>query len=457
MEIRRYSAILNRHKWVVLLTTLVTLIVVAVGVHNMAPVYSASALVRISEIRTTPVGYSDLNYVQRLQNTYVQLAQSRAYLQQTIRALDLSLRPEDLAGMVKVETLQNTELIRITATGPSPVEAAGISNVIATLLLQQKPSSYDVSVVEGAPIPTEPIGPRLQLYMALGFLVGLLGGIGLAFLLENLDTSIRSAGDLEGMVSLPLLAWIPRFGRRWAGNSGPRLDGTEGSTVGEAFRVLSTNTLSSAERFRGRSRVRSLLVTSAEPRAGKSTVAINLAAAVARKGRRVVIVDGDLRGPSLHRVLGLERGLGLLEVIADPDRLSEALQTTEIPGVKLLPSGLLGSSELLSSPSMRVVMQRLSGEADLVLLDSAPVLSSADTAVLASMVDGVLLVVARDQTTGRSLSLALRQLEHVGARMLGLVFNKARGDGDGFLYYSHEGDARKGANESLAELPVRPS
>jgi len=292
-----------------------------------------------------------------------------------------------------------------------------------------------ISVVEPATIPEVPSKPRVPFNIALGALVGLVGGIGLAFLIENLDSAIHSADDLETLAKVPLLGSIPSIPVPWKSRGDPILLNSDAlSPPREAFRILRSNILAPANG----SPPRTLLIASAEQRAGKSTVSANLAAAMAQAGRRVVVVDSDLRRPCLHQVFEVPNEVGLSNIIQDSGRVDTALQATKIQGVRVLtsgpfppdPAGLLGSSK------MKALIQELAQEADIVLFDAPPILAVAETAVLAPMVDGVLLVAARDQTTGKRIQRALKQLEKVGARALGIVFNKAKaGDGDYYYYY----------------------
>ena len=244
MDMRQYFQVLWRRKWVVLTTLLATLAVVAAGTRVMAPVYSASAMVRLSEVRTGPVGYSDITYTGQLQNTYVQLIQSRPSLDTVIEQLGLNVPTKTLAGMIKVEALPATELIKITANSGDPAQTAAIANLLAVRAIAQPPASYTVSIVEPATAPTTPTRPQPMLYLAVAGLVGLLGGLGLAFLFENMDRTIHTAADLGESIGAPLLGSIPSFRvRRKQKGQAALLDGTDGALAGEAFRVLSANTV----------------------------------------------------------------------------------------------------------------------------------------------------------------------------------------------------------------------
>jgi capsular exopolysaccharide synthesis family protein len=171
-------------------------------------------------------------------------------------------------------------------------------------------------------------------------------------------------------------------------------------------------------------------VTSAEPGAGKSTILVHLARTIALTGRQVIVVDSDLRNPCLDAVFKVPNNVGLSNVILMPNAVDGALQNTKMRGVRVLTSGPMPPypAESLSSSNMKRVIDELTNRAEVVLLDSPPLLVASDALGLASMVAGVVLVVARGEATEKNLQHALRQLDNVGATVLGTVFNRARVD-----------------------------
>jgi non-specific protein-tyrosine kinase len=538
MEIRRYLRILASRKWVVVLTAIVTLAVVTLGSFRMTRIYSASALVRIAAGLNSSVTFNDLNYTERLMQTYVQLLKSRPVLEEVIGQLGLHVRPEGLAGMIKVEALTGTELIKISVESTSPQQAAAIANTLGALLVEQgqkmysgqgksareilqeqvtvledqlrqdrallarlpgstpspdQPrevsledlsakiqseeqtyamllSQYDkarvdeamransISIVEPAVVPEAPSKPNIKLNLALGVLVGLMGGIGLAFLFENLSPLIHFTDDVEAIAGTPVLGRIPDIETRKDNRQGGILlnNGAVQSPAGEAFRVLSANLLALASEARPKTistlkrknsvpplsglfsevRPKTVLISSAEPRAGKTTVVVNLAAAIAQAGRQVIVVDGDLRNPSVHKVLDVLEEPGLSDVILNPSHIGSAVQETKVQGVRVLACGSSRTDPavVLSAPAMPEVIQKLADEADIVLWDSPPILAAADVALLAPMVDGVVLVVERAQTQRETFHAACQQLADVKAKLIGIVVNRAE-RGSRYNYY----------------------
>jgi capsular exopolysaccharide synthesis family protein len=531
MELERYLEVLNRRKWVILLTTAVTLAVVVLGTQRMVRTYSAAATVRVAAGHGVAVSYNDLNYADRLMQTYVLLLKSRPLLETVNTRLNLGTPIDELAAGIKVEALANTELIKITVEDREPRRAAAIANTLGGLLVEQgqqlyagqgksaleilqeqlavlegqlhddrvllanpapvKPdpnapqdgspanlaakihteeatyatllSQYEkarldeamqansVSIAEPALAPAAPSKPNVKLNLALGFLVGLIGGFGLAFIFENLDQAIHSPRDLEAISPLPLLGYIPIFATSKRNQKLGLVfgDGAEEEAASEAFRILSANILAASEQP-----LRSILVSSAEPGAGKSLVAANLAAALAQTGRRVILIEGDLRHPSLF---GLPKAPGLKDAILDPSRLDTTLQPTSIPQLSLLAAGspTASPSALFYAPTLAKVIQALQERADILLWDSPPILAAADAVVLAPLVDGVMLVAVRDQTNRKQLDQALRELAQVGARTLGVVYNKAQG-GSAHYYHSYYRKAAQPAAAAKGSAAAKP-
>ncbi|MFQ5814047.1 MAG: polysaccharide biosynthesis tyrosine autokinase [Anaerolineae bacterium] len=381
-----------------------------------------------------------------------------------IQDLNTRIRIQELA-IVEEDLREDTTLLQSLRNDNTGQDQAGrIQDLITRIRIQEQTyamllDEYEearvgevmransISVVEPAVLPNVPSNLHMKLSIALGALVGLVGGIGLAFLLENLDPAIHSADDLEAVAEVPVLGWIPSFtSPRKSRHGTTLLDGDGRSPAGEAFRILRSNIISLASG----TPPKTLLITSAEPGAGKSTVLANVAAVMAQAGRKVVVVDTNLRHPCLHQVFDLPNELGLSNIILAPSEVSAVLQETKIQGVSVLTSGPLppNPAELLGSSKMRKLIKELAEEANMVLLDSPPILAVADATVLTPMVDGVLLVAARDQATGRRVQRALQQMDRVGVRTLGLVFNKAK-PGDGDYYCPYYSDGTEGAKSVM--------
>ncbi|MFC2036543.1 polysaccharide biosynthesis tyrosine autokinase [Chloroflexota bacterium] len=279
-----------------------------------------------------------------------------------------------------------------------------------------------LSVVEPAVEPSEPSKPRKQLNLALGFVVGLAGGVALAFLIESLDTTLYATEQIKKLTELPILGQVPSAGRQ---DQPVLFNGT--SPQGEAFRRLRTNLFS----LDHDSSLQTLLVTSAEPREGKSTIVGNLAFAVAQSGRKVIVVDAHLRLPTLHKIFDLSNRVGLSTVLEQKATLDGAVQKAEIPGVHVLTSGPLpvNPAELISSPQMSDLVRQLAQQFDMILLDTPSLLAVTDAAAVSQTVNGVVLVVERGHARQESVRAAREQMADVKVSPVGVIVNRSKQNG----------------------------
>ena len=323
-----------------------------------------------------------------------------------------------------------------------------------------------VEIVDLAGTPRTPMSAGRGSKLFLSLLLGLLLGGGGAFLVEQLNTTIRRREELESVLNVTSLAVIPQitheghgrarfaipfFGGNGNGNGNGRRNGAAQAALSElvtvsdvrssgaeAYRTLRTNLIFS----QSLGDLRTLVVTSAEPGDGKTTTAANLAAAYAQHGMRVVLVDCDLRRPRIAGMFDVSKEPGLTQLVLGHASLPEVVRATGVEGLSVIPSGTQppNPSELLGGDRMRTALAALSQAFDLVLLDTPPLLAAADAAILGSYVDGVILVVRAGKTERAAAVQARRQLSTVGARTLGAVLNDPDAKTPGYGgYYAYSG------------------
>lgn len=257
--------------------------------------------------------------------------------------------------------------------------------------------------------------------------------LGAGFFVEYLDDTIKPTMDLKSIFGLGVLAFIGRMteqeGERVLVHTLNRRSG-----IAEAYRMLRTNI-----RFASvDERLRTLVVTSPKPSEGKSTTVANLAVVMAQEGNRTILIDADLRKPVLHKIFNLTRQTGLTTALVEHETpVAQYLQETEIKGLRVLTTGPIppNPSELLGSKRMGELLKELQEDADIILIDSAPVLAVADTSLLASTVNGVLLVVRANNTNFDATQAALEQLVSVQANLIGFVMNDVDSSDSGYYYY----------------------
>ncbi len=286
----------------------------------------------------------------------------------------------------------------------------------------------EVRIIESAIANPVPVKPRKVLNMLLGGLVGIFLGIGVAFLKEYLDETVRTEDEVESEVRLPVLGTIPAIRLRGINGraaSGPvLLTDQDNQLASEAYRQLRANlqfAMSGSS-----ARIGSVLVTSPCAKEGKSTVAANLGLMLARAGKRVLVVDSDLRRPALHRCFSLPNDRGLTDVLKGEVEPEGVIVGTGLGKLWLMTSGTTPNnpSELLSSETMRELVRRLEGQFDLVILDSPPVMAVADPAILASASSGAVLVLEAGSSLVDASVRARRVLGNARTQILGAVLNK---------------------------------
>lgn len=289
----------------------------------------------------------------------------------------------------------------------------------------------NVRIHEAANVPARPVRPDMRLNAALGLLAGLLLGLGLAFLVEQLDTSVKDREEVERRTGVPCLGLVPSI-------PGPRRKRSRRkdqtlqerdfyvlqnpkSVISEALNTIRTNLMFIVPDRK----IRTVLVTSGSPWEGKSTVVIALGITQARHGARTLIIDADMRRPRLHRAFGVRADAGLASVLTGQARVQDAIVPTAIAGLDVMPCGPVpdNPAELLRVERMKPLLDELAKRYDTVLLDSPPVIPVADPRLLSGMVDGVLLVVKLGHTTSDALVQVRRELAAVGAPLLGTVLN----------------------------------
>ena len=288
------------------------------------------------------------------------------------------------------------------------------------------PKTSIVEITDQAEPGRKPVSPSFKLNIALGIIVGLIVGISLAFFIEYLDTSVKTIDDVERALQAPVLGVIPQ------NVSSLILEGSE-SPHAEAYRVLRTNVLFS----RKREDANSLTVVSGGAGEGKSTTIFNLAVVFAQNGQRALLVDSDLRRPSLHKLLNVSNSVGLTSYLLRQNTLEEVIQTTSIPTLDFLPSGKLPSSSLgiLNSTQMKDFIKEAKRRYDFVFFDSPPIMGVSDASILASEVDLSLLVIQYRKYPQAMTIRAKQMVEKVGGALLGVVLNNINISQDSYYYY----------------------
>ncbi|MBP7689284.1 MAG: polysaccharide biosynthesis tyrosine autokinase [Thermoflexales bacterium] len=409
-------------------------------------------LVRDTQLVVLQVEHEDPLTAKNLANTIpVKFAQKNAELQAN-RYADSKANLTKEITTLKDQITAKQDAINAVGTQKTAANDAEISRLNSELtqlrqssafLLQsyenirlaEAQSTSNIVVVEEAQEPVAPVRPRTLQNTLLGAVVGLLLSMGIIFLIEYLDDRVRSPEQIDKVLKLPVVGLIARMTNVPAkGRAGLIAVREPRSPIVEAFRSLRTNI-----QFAGVDQpIRTLLVTSASPSEGKSTVAANLAVVMAQTGLKVVIIDCDLRRPTVHKQFDLPNHAGLTDVmLQDPNQWNGVMQPTGVNNLSIVMSGSLppNPSELLGSKRMQQFMAYLHKSCDIVIIDAPPLLPVTDALVLSSITDGVVMVIDYGGTRIGEALQGKTQLDQAGARILGVVMNKIPTGRRGYSYY----------------------
>ncbi|MGD8168355.1 polysaccharide biosynthesis tyrosine autokinase [Herbiconiux sp. P16] len=459
MELRSYLPILRAH-WVAII--LLTLLggAVAFGWTLIQPkVYTAdsSGIVSIGSSSDSGNALVGDNLAKSKVKSYLDIGESRAVAQHAIDELGLSVSPESLVGKISISNPTDTAVLKVTANGATPEAARdlaeawinGIQAQITTIEsagadpATASPSIVQLIPLDSAVLPSAPSSPNVRLAIVIGLIVGLIAGIAYAAVRHIFDRRIRSPKVVEAETGHSVVGTIP-IDRRFTDKD--RLVSMDGSTdyaasasddraVAEAMREVRTN----IQFMNVDNPPRVIVVTSPLPGDGKSTTVANLAIAISASGQQVVLIDADLRRPTVAKTFNLVGGAGLTDVLAGRSNVADVLQPWGTSGnLLILAAGQIppNPSELLGSVRMHELVASLAEHA-IVLIDAPPLLPVTDAAILTHNTDGALIVASVGKTTIDALTKALSNVERANGTVLGVILNRVPRKGAGSSYYGY--------------------
>jgi capsular exopolysaccharide synthesis family protein len=314
-------------------------------------------------------------------------------------------------------------------------------------------------VVDQAELPTKPYKPNKRLNLLLAAVVGLFLGVGIAFFFEYLDNTIKTPEDVEQLIRLPSFGMVPEISseRRKRLESGAAYPvelityAHPKSMLSEAYRNIRTSILLSFSE----KPPKKIVITSANPAEGKTTTVINTAIALSQTGAKVIVVDSDMRKPRIHNIFNEENGIGLSNFLSGDGDLRSIIKKTVIPNLFYIPSGPIppNPSELIGAGLFKNMMESLGKGFDHIVLDSPPVLGFADSIILSTNVDGVILVTVGGKTPRETLQRAKEVLQQVNAKILGVVINRVNIQRSDYGYYYYRYHHYYGKEGKKRELP----
>lgn len=447
------TRILMKRKWVVVLPFLAAIGTAIFVTARMPKVYEAYGTLFVGhrQIAATELtqGVAATQLSQQLVRSYAQVVSSRSIAEAAIRRFDLPTTAGEIQAGLRVLPVSETQVISIAYRTTEPALASRVVNAVAQAFVQESaqletPSATSepavkVSIVDRALTPTVPVAPNPLQNAVLGGLLGLAAGVGLAFILDKLDVTIKGKEDVDPHAGAPVLASIPKIQMR---RDELYLEGDNQSVFAETFRKLRT----AIQLYGADAEHKTVLVTSPRAREGKSTTAINLAAVFAYSGSRTILVEADMRRPKLHEHYSTSELNGFTLALLGRIPLERATMPTSIANLSCIPAGAIppNPAELLGSRKMRSILDELQSLYDVVVIDAPPLLPVADTTTLAPRVDGVLLVAKTKQTRRDELKESVDLVRNVGGNVLGIALNAVEMDlsGEDYSYYDAEVRAR---------------
>lgn len=441
--------ILSLLKKRILLITLLT-IVFGAGAFTYANTmlvdyYQAYAVLIVSNTNSTTLvnslTTSEYNLNIQLVNSYRVLCKTDRVLSQVVQELNLPYSVNTLKSMVSVGSQSDTEIIRIFVTNTDPQMAQLIANTVSKVFQKEVADIMkmdNVQIIDEAQLPVAPTGPDRTKYGLTGLLLGLVAGVGLSLLLELIDKTIRTKEQLQELLAVPMLGMIPRIDGRKAGKrryrkkSGKVHQANNSKYIKDSFSKLKVNVdFSFLE-----SESRCIAVTSALPDEGKTLVATNLAVSMAATGHKTLLIDADMRSPSIHSTLNVTNISGLSDAILLKSDWRKLVQPTTVPRLSVITAGQKppNPARVLESKLFLEMIKEIKKDYDYIVIDTPPLLPVPDSQIIAPHVDGVMLVIHQGKTKIEHAKQAKDILHLANANLIGTVLNGVKEKGNQYGY-----------------------
>lgn|GEM_PF-344299 len=471
IDLREILHILTVKWWIIAIFLVLSVTITGIVSFTMLdPVYKAetSLFVGKESDKIASLDLGEFNLNKGLVTDYRQLILSRLVSKEVIDELGLDMSIETFQKKVDVTTIQDSRLFKISFESTDPKLAMDVTNSLANVLIQKAVDIIqvkNVKVVDVAELPEKPIKPNKRQNVMVAALLGICIGAGVIFLLEFLDYTIKNTNDVERHLKLNTIGEIPQFegekrsngkgkGLKLVGKKVRRHSNGKGENAfspslitindpkapaSEAYRSLRTNIgYSGIDK-----QVKLLIVTSAGMAEGKSTTAANMAISLAQSGKKVLLMEGDLRKPRVHRYFSLANDIGITDVIAKNCSFEDTVKNIkEVENLSIVCSGSIppNPTEILESKKLSDLLVQLKEKHDMIIIDTPPVGQLTDGAILASIADGVILVAASGESNIEMTKRAKAALLQVNANIIGVVLTKINKTSSGsyYKYYNYD-------------------
>ncbi len=424
---------------IVFLSVMITFVYNAFFKKPLYSTYTTVVLVKDETADTDTISQSDIVLNQKLVSTYSEIIKSRLVLSQVINDLKLDYSVDQISKEINVKSLSDTEILKITVTDRDNHLAASIANTLAEIFEKEITKIYklnNVSVIDTAQVPVSPSNNKTVRNSVLVGVLSFVLSSGIVFVIFYFDDTLRNIEDMEAEFGVPLIS------RLYRDNNGIDLivDKKPNAPASESIRTLRTNLQFSAID----QELKTILVTSSLPSEGKSFVSANLAISFAQTGKKVLIIDCDLRKGRQHKIFGVNGKNGLSNLlISNITDCNEYVLPTKIKNLYIMPCGSYppNPSELLNSKKNASLITLLKKHFDVLVLDGVPISGLSDSLILSSLVDKVLIVSSINQTPKSELRNTVKSLESVNACIAGCIANNLTGNKGkygSYYYYGYE-------------------
>ena len=435
------EALQKRWKMIALITLTCSVIAGVLSFFVIKPTYEASTKLFIGKEESQNSAYdnNDIQMYQKLLKTYAEMIKNDELIEKAIREVNTTMTADEILGSLTVNPLTDTQILEIKLKGKKPKEIAEILNGINNEFIFQANElvpNGNVKVIREVRVPKDPVAPNKVMNIAIAFLLGLMVGVGLTFLLEYLDNTFKTKESVEGTLNIPVMGVIPQMSNSpKPGKKYFVVEDDPKAVAAESYRTLKTNIQYSS--FDEKHRV--MVVTSSTPGEGKSTTTGNLALALAEGEAKVILIDCDMRKPTVHKKFHISNEKGLSDVLIGKVDIMEAAHKYN-KNLLVLTAGKIppNPSEMLGSKTMKELLDRLKEVVDYIILDTPPVQAVADAQILSTRADGTLLVIRAGETKKEATENAINLLNKVNANVIGGILNGAEDRKNKTYYYYGE-------------------
>ncbi|EOU1940298.1 polysaccharide biosynthesis tyrosine autokinase, partial [Clostridium perfringens] len=454
IELREYIQLIRKR--IKIVVAIVALSILVIGIKTFfftTPIYEAQTTIMINNLlgKQSQITKEDINYSQLLGETYKPIVKSRKVAEEIKKNLRLEDNYSVISNSIDINSVSGP-VMNITVKNTDPKVAREIANEVPIVFgdeLEKIAKVNGVQVIDEALLPTRPISPNKFRNLALGGIIGLAIAIFVVLLLDYFDNKVKTPEELENTLDTPLLGVVPfeneEERKMYEGNV--TIIGNPKSQVSEAYRNTRTNIqFSNLDK-----NLNVIAITSSKPSEGKSTMISNIGAVFGNlENKKILIIDCDLRNPSIHRMFGLSNTEGLTDVLVGNKTFNQCVQNTEVKNLKVLTTGNIPNNpaEILNSNRMKSFVEETKEHFDYVFIDTPPIGIVSDAGIVSTYSDGIILVAASNEVDDNVIKLSKDRLLKVNANIIGCILNKFDYKNHNEYeyygyYYSDEGKKRK--------------